>query len=164
MIALLTLLGVGVLAVALQAAIQETCRLGVLFPNLVFLLVSYVALFGTRGRARLLAVTSGFFLDAASQDPWGANIVSLIILAQLLIAAADDGWADRPVSCALLVAITVPVTFVCRWTLVWLLQGVFLSWTHEVSIALYTLLFCWPFFSLLDCWNRLLTGVRQSRP
>ena len=146
-----------------QVVAGKLYRLNDASPHLVILIVGYVALFGSRSQALFVAVVGGFLLDFVSLDPWTTNVVSLAVPAWLISRLAASGWAESAVPRGVMMIGGIGLAFAVRGGLLRLYEGVSVSVDHQLFTAIYTLVFGWPFFSVLRSWQHVFLQMPENR-
>ena len=153
----------GVLLAVFQSATGDLMRVGGASPHLVMLFIAYLALFGRRNDALIAAALIGMLLDVVSLDFWGTGTISLLLLAHVLSTLTAAGWTGLPMARTLVLCGTLALALVCRGVMLWLLEGLVLPTEQEVLALVYTMIFAWPFFCVLDGRKHLFLVPPRKR-
>jgi rod shape-determining protein MreD len=146
--------GLATAAVAFQCLAGPWYELGGVRPHFVALVVAAASLDGSRGAPWGAALLAGSLLDLLSIDPFGAHLVSLLVLVVAVRGGLAAGLGGAPLARGLAVAAGLAAAAAARPLFVWLVApeaaGALAPHLRLAPFVLgWTLVFAWPVLGAL---------------
>lgn len=148
---------VAVFVVAFQLVSAPACAIYGFAPSFPWIFVIFASVYASRAHAFLVAVCVGLALDAVSLDPWGSNVLSLVVLSHAIDRAGVSGWLERSVPTGVAISLSYSLAAAIRYGLLVLL-GARVDTMSFLATCGITLLYVWPSLGFLRGFRRALLG------